>query len=132
MSISDVESNVERIVRKAYSNIDFDVLIQKNILNLWSILKKLKRQQNTRKFKLHNFSMDLKLDFVVKFSLEMLKASFNTECLKGKCMNNSPLNEITTFKYRGPSEEEQATLLMVYWVHLDFKYCWKHIYRGHK
>ena len=97
MRISDVEMSIEKIVRQAFSkidlgigkSIDFDLLIQKTLLNSSSIVKQVKRQQDTRKFKLGNFFVDLKFDFEVKFSLQRLKTLFNTECLDRKYLNSS-------------------------------------------
>ena len=97
---SDVEWNIEKIVRKAFSKIDFDIaktidlnmLIQKTFFNSSSILKQIKRRQDKSNFRLDIFSLNLKLDVEVKFSPQRLKASFNTSCMERKYLNNSILN----------------------------------------
>ena len=84
---SAVEWNIKKIVRKAFSKIDFDVrkkcdlfiLTKQNLFNSSDIMKEIDGRLKTRPIKLNNISLNLKIDFEVKFSLHRIQAMMNAE-----------------------------------------------------
>ena len=98
---SAVEWNIKKIVRNAFSKIDFDVrknfdlhiLTQKNLFNSSDIMNDINKRLMTRPIKLNNISLNLKIDFEVKFSLHRLQTLMNAECPTKRyqpisCINN--------------------------------------------